>query len=113
MPALSGLRDSCPKLRASAMSARELRFAAALYLEDICARISAKKVSGGGSPIARRCAFVAHLVNAENIAAGIGLVASIAINYAPISANCQHGTYRGSARFDCRAVSALVRTVGC
>ena len=64
-----------------------LRFAAALYIDDMRASMSVKKVPGAGSPIARRCAFVGHLRNAENTAAVIGLFASIAVDYAGVSAD--------------------------
>src|SRR5260370_13263005 len=49
------------------------------------ALISAKKAPGAGSPIARRCGFVGHLRNAENAAAVIGLLASIAVDCAGVS----------------------------
>src|SRR3954447_15212964 len=41
------------------------------------ASMSAKKIPGGGSPIAKRCAFIGHLMNAENTAAVIDVLASI------------------------------------
>src|SRR5215471_8658435 len=58
----------------------------ALYIDDMRASSSAKKVPGGDSPIAKRCAFVGHLMNAENTAAVIGLLASIAADCAGVSA---------------------------
>ena len=50
---------------------------AALYIDDMRASMSVKKVAGAGSPIARRCAFVGHLRNAVNTAAVIELFVSI------------------------------------
>jgi hypothetical protein len=66
--------------------------------------MSAKKVPGGGSPIAKRYAFVGHLRNAENTAAVIELLASIVVDYAGFRRSaitlghiwCSHG-------FDARA----------
>jgi len=71
--------------------------------------MSAKKVPGGRSPIAKRCAFVGHLTNAENTAAVIGLLASTTVNYAGVSADCHHV---GSQRFGGGVVSTVVQTVG-
>ena len=48
--------------------------------------MSAKKVPGGDLPIAKRCAFVGHLMNAENTAAVIELLASIEADCAGVSA---------------------------
>src|ERR1700730_10364975 len=50
------------------------------------ASTSAKKVPGGDAPIAKRCAFVGHLMNAENTAAVIELLASIEADCAGVSA---------------------------
>jgi hypothetical protein len=58
--------------------------AAALYIDDVRASISARWVLGAGSPIDMRCAFVGHLRNAENIAAVIGLLAFIATDHAKV-----------------------------
>jgi hypothetical protein len=52
--------------------------------------MSTKKAPGVGSPIAKRCAFVGHLTNAENTAAEIWLLAFIAIDDARVSANIDH-----------------------
>jgi len=53
--------------------------------------VSVKKVPGAGSPIAKRCAFVGHLRNAENTAAVIGLIGFIAVDYAVVSRNSHYG----------------------
>jgi len=49
--------------------------------------MSTKKAPGAGSPIAKRCAFVGHLRNAENIAAEIWVLAPIVIVHARVSAH--------------------------
>jgi hypothetical protein len=36
-----------------------------LHIDDMCASASAKKVPGGAAPTAKRCAFVGHLMNAD------------------------------------------------
>src|SRR4051794_36119072 len=59
------------------VSTRSLGFATSLYIDDMRASISAKKEPAAGSPIARRCAFVWHLRNAENSGAVIRLLAFI------------------------------------
>jgi hypothetical protein len=51
------------------------------------ASMSAKKTPGEGSPIAKRCAFVGHLRNAENTAVVIVLLASIAVDHAKVLEN--------------------------
>jgi hypothetical protein len=73
--------------RGSASSAPTCRrrFATALYIDDMRASTSAKKVPGGDAPIAKRCAFVGHLMNAENTAAVIELFASMTANCARVS----------------------------
>src|SRR5260370_34042875 len=89
MVLLSRLYRSCQNARTSATLAPvcSCRFATALYMDDMRASMSTKKVPGAGSPIAKRCAFVGHLRNAENIAAEIRLLAPIAIDHARVSAN--------------------------
>ena len=52
--------------------------------------MSAKKAPGAGSPITKRCAFVGHLMNAENAAAVIGLLAFIAVDHAGVSGDMIH-----------------------
>jgi len=49
-----------------------------LYINDIRASMSEKKVAGAGSSIARKCAFVGHLREAQNTAAVIELFVFIA-----------------------------------
>src|SRR3984893_5776132 len=56
---------------------RSVGLTADLYLDDMRASMSVKKVVGAGSPIARRCAFVGHLRNAINTAAVIELFVPI------------------------------------
>jgi hypothetical protein len=60
-----------------------LRVTADLYINDIRASMSAKKIAGAGSPLARRYAFVGHLREAENTAAVIGLFVSMAAPIIP------------------------------
>src|ERR1700687_3581419 len=64
---------------------RSVGLTADLYLDDMRASMSVKKVVGAGSPIARRCAFVGHLRNAINTAAVIELFVSISAKYAGVS----------------------------
>src|SRR4051794_29248713 len=80
------LRYSCLKSRNSATPAGSCH-CAALYIDDMDVSISAKKVPGAGSSVATRCAFVGHLTNAENTAAVIALLASMAVEYAEVSAD--------------------------
>src|SRR5262249_29186921 len=70
-----GLRHSCLKSKGSVSSipTRSRCFATTLYIDVMRASMLAKYVSGAGSPIARRCAFVGHLRNAANVAAVIEL----------------------------------------
>src|SRR3978361_1077762 len=77
---LSGwsLESSCPKSRASANSCPAPN-AVALYMDDMRASMSAKKVSEFGSPMTRRCAFVGHLRNAEKTEVVIRLFALTAV----------------------------------
>jgi hypothetical protein len=56
-----------------------------------------------------QCAFIGHWMNAENTAAVIGSLASIAVNYAGVSAECYHVGLRS---FGGGAVSTVVQTVG-
>jgi hypothetical protein len=62
---------------------RSVRVTADLYIDDMRASMSVKKVAGAGSPIARRCAFVGHLRYALNTAAVIELFASIVVPVMP------------------------------
>src|SRR5208337_1687070 len=84
--AQSGSRHISPKLRGLAASVGTSRcFARILYMDDMRVSMSAKKVPVTGAPLAKRCAFIGHLMNAENTAAVIGSLASIAVNYAGVS----------------------------
>ena len=49
-------------------------------MDDTRASMSAKKVSELVSPVTRRCAFVGHLRNAENIAAVMSLFVLMAVS---------------------------------
>jgi hypothetical protein len=85
MVSWSRLLHSFPKSRGSATSfpTRSVRVTADLYIDDMRASMSVKKVAGAGSPIARRCAFVGHLRYALNTAAVIELFASIVVPVMP------------------------------
>src|SRR3979411_629304 len=87
MASWSRLRHRSLKSRNSATSAPmgDCSLAAALYIDDMRASMSAKWAPRAGSPIAMRCAFVGHLRNAENNAAVIGVFASIAVDCARVS----------------------------
>jgi hypothetical protein len=81
------LRSVKSRGSATSVPTRSVRVAVDLYIDDMRASMSVKKVAGAGSPIARRCAFVGHLRNAINTAAVIELWASIISNYAGVSAD--------------------------
>src|SRR5271170_122603 len=88
----SGSRHISPKLRGLAVSVPTRRrcFTPVLYMDDMRVSMSAKKVPVTGAPLAKRYAFIGHLMNAENSAAVIGSLASIAVNYAGVSLECHH-----------------------
>src|SRR5208337_5650657 len=90
--AQSGSRHISPKLRglAASVPTRRCCFAPALYMDDMRVSMSAKKAPVRGAPLAKRCAFIGHLMNAENTAAVIGSLAPIAVNYAGVSVECHH-----------------------
>ena len=84
-----------------------------LYINDMLASMSEKKVVGAGSPIARRCAFVGHFKKAKNTAAVIELFVFIA---APIMPKLRPTWYAKNGTSKCSAIRPYLLqllTAGC